>query len=121
MPSTARFSRTSMKTREASTSTPAPPATTSAIPEAGAPARPFAITTRVATEAATTAMTVAAAELVVRRVQLAPNPSVIRHGAAPSSAAATTGISCPATPRWPPSTRWPTASASPTAMATRDR
>ena len=30
-------------------------------------------------------MTVAAAELVVRRVQLAPNPSVIRHGAAPSS------------------------------------
>ena len=110
-----------MKTRAASTSTPAPPATTSATPAAGAPARPFPITTRVAVEAASAAMTVAVAELVVRRVQLDPNTSVIRHGAAPSSSAATTGINCAATPRWPPSTRWPTASASPTAMASRDR
>ena len=107
-----------MKTREASTSTPAPPATTSATPEAGAPARPFAITTRVAADAASTAMTVAAAEPVVRRVQLA---AVTRHGARPSSRAATTGISCAATPRWPPDTRWPTARASPTATASRDR
>ena len=74
MPSTDRFSRTSMKTRAASTSTPAPPATTSAIPDAGAPARPLAITTRVATQAASTAMTVAAAELDVRRAQLGPEP-----------------------------------------------
>ena len=107
-----------MKTRAASTSTPAPPATTSATPEAGAPARPLPITTTVATDAASAAMTVAAAEPVVRRVQLA---AVTRHGAAASSRAATTDINCAATPRCPPDTRWPTARASPMATASRDK
>ena len=85
-----------MNTRAASTRTPAPPATTSATPEAGAPARPFPITTRVATDATSTAITVAAPEPVVRRVQAA---EVTRHGAAPSSTAASTGISWAAMPR----------------------
>ena len=65
------FWLTSMKTRTASTSTPAPPATTRAAPDAGAPARPLAMTTTVATAAASAAMMVAAAELEARRVQLA--------------------------------------------------
>ena len=43
------------------------------------------------------------------------------RGQRPAAAAATTGISCAATPRWPPDTRWPTARASPTAMASRDK
>ena len=107
-----------MNTRAASTSTPAPPAITSATPEKRTPARPPAITTRVAAAAASTAMTVAAADPAARRVQLARGS---RHGAEPSRAAASTGIRLAATPRWPPETRAPTPSASPTVTASRAR
>ena len=112
------FWLTSMNTRTASTSTPAPPATTSAAPDAGAPARPLAMTTMVATAAVSAAMMVAAAELEARRVQLA---SATRHGAAPSSSAATRASSWVATPGCPPRARWPTARASPTSTASRAR
>ena len=87
-----------MKTRPASTRTPAPPATISATPEAGAAARPFTITKRVAAAAVSAATMVDAAELVARRVQFDPKPSVTRHGAAPSSSAASTGSSRAAMP-----------------------
>src|ERR1700757_3733137 len=54
------FSRTSIRMRTPTTRTAAPPAITSASPEAGAPARPLMITTSAAMTTGTAAMIVAA-------------------------------------------------------------
>ena len=58
------FSRTSIRMRTATTRTAAPPAMTSASPEAGALARPLMITTTAAMTTETAAMIVAAPALV---------------------------------------------------------